>query len=231
MTHDEALEELSRLAHERAFGGYFGSDMLIQAGLDALLAGVESESLAMLAGLGRNEELEAPELFERVLYELGLEIEVPPNPRSAKWALASWLAGRMVDGSLDPAAGAFRIWRDVAWDLDYPDALQPLVVCAYNLDDWDDSWVYQWKSSRKKRSRQQHTSWPSNHRLSTTEPSSPVEVLEWSTRGCSCVFLIMGWPGQLAERDTDSHVPARGTTSGRRGLLGHAVRETTEPLI
>ncbi|MFI1303354.1 hypothetical protein [Streptomyces sioyaensis] len=54
--------------------------------------------------------------------------------------MAYWLAGCTVDGSLDPAAGVFRIWRDVAWDLDYPDALQPLVVYAYNLDDWDDSW-------------------------------------------------------------------------------------------
>ncbi|RXS68732.1 hypothetical protein [Streptomyces sioyaensis] len=84
--------------------------------------------------------------------------------------MAYWLAGCTVDGSLDPATGAFRIWRDVAWDLDYPDALQPLVVCAYNLDDWMTAGVYQLKSSRKKRSSQQHTAWPSNHRLSTTEP-------------------------------------------------------------
>lgn len=78
VTHDEALKELSRLAHERAFGGYIGSDTLIQAGLDALLAGVESESLAMPAGLGRN--------------------------------------------------------------LGYPDELHSLVVCAYNLDMWDENW-------------------------------------------------------------------------------------------
>ncbi|MFF4955461.1 hypothetical protein [Streptomyces chattanoogensis] len=140
MTHDEALKELSRIAHERAFGGYFASEALIQVGLDALLAGVESESLAMLAGLGRNEELDAPDLFERVLYELGLEVDVPAGPRAARWALAYWLAGQMVDGSLDAAVGALRIWRDVAWDLDYPDVLQPLVVCAHNLDDWNDNW-------------------------------------------------------------------------------------------
>ncbi|WP_329182281.1 hypothetical protein OG754_40610 (plasmid) [Streptomyces decoyicus] len=140
MTRDEALEELGRMAHERAFGGYFASDTLVQVGLDALLAGVDSESLAMLAGLGRNEESEAPDLFERVLYELGLDVDVPADARSARWAMAYWLAGQMVDGSLDPAAGAFRIWRDVAWELEYPDALQPLVVCAYNLDDWDENW-------------------------------------------------------------------------------------------
>ncbi|MFJ3950505.1 hypothetical protein ACIPXV_10605 [Streptomyces libani] len=158
VTHDEALKELSRLAHERAFGGYVGSDTIIQAGLDALLAGVESESLAMLAGLGRNEELEAPDLFERVLYELGLDVDVPAEARAARWALAYWLAGQMVDGSLDPAAGTFRIWRDVAWDLNYPDELQPLVVCAYNLDDWDENWEYPSKSSRVKRSRQPRVS-------------------------------------------------------------------------
>ncbi|MGY5132995.1 hypothetical protein ACWGJW_11385 [Streptomyces nigrescens] len=99
-----------------------------------------SESLAMLAGLGRNEELEAPDLFEQVLYELGLDVEVPADARAARWALAYWLAGQMVDGSLGAAAGAFRIWRDVAWDLNYPDELQPLVVCAHNLDDWDENW-------------------------------------------------------------------------------------------
>ncbi|MGW3275769.1 hypothetical protein ACWDFH_30545 [Streptomyces kronopolitis] len=140
MTHDEALKELSRVAHERAFAGHFASGTLMKVGLDALLAGVESESLAMLAGLGRNEELEASDLFERALHELGLEIEVPPDPRSAKWALAYWRAERMVNGYLDPTVGALRIWRDVAWDLDYPDVLQPLVVCAYNLDDWDENW-------------------------------------------------------------------------------------------
>ncbi|MFE0190902.1 hypothetical protein [Streptomyces sp. NPDC058989] len=140
MSRDEALKELSRIAHERAFGGYFASGTLIQIGLDALLAGVESESLAMLAGLGRNEELEAPDLFERVLNELGLEVEVPADARATRWALAYWLAGQMVEGSLDPAVGAFRIWRDVAVDFDYPDALQPLIVCAHALDDWDENW-------------------------------------------------------------------------------------------
>ncbi|MGG7568942.1 hypothetical protein [Streptomyces sirii] len=107
MTRDEALKELSRIAYERAFGGYFASDALIQVGLDALLAGAESESLAMLAGLGRNEELEAQDLFERVLYELGLDVDVPAGARAARWALAYWLAGQMVEGSLDPAVGAF----------------------------------------------------------------------------------------------------------------------------
>ncbi|MEU3464539.1 hypothetical protein ABZ721_31890 [Streptomyces sp. NPDC006733] len=61
MTHTPAVQWLRTLAHERAFGRPLGSDRLLQAGLDALLADVESPSLALLAGLGRNEESEALE--------------------------------------------------------------------------------------------------------------------------------------------------------------------------
>ncbi|WP_235445371.1 hypothetical protein [Streptomyces sioyaensis] len=71
-----------------------GQDTLIQIGLDALLAGVDSESLAVPAGLGCNEELKAPDLFERVLFEPVLEVEVPADPRAARWALACWIAGQ-----------------------------------------------------------------------------------------------------------------------------------------
>ncbi|WOX19997.1 hypothetical protein [Streptomyces solicathayae] len=45
-----------------------------------------------------------------------------------------------MDGSLDPAAGTCLIWADVAYDLNYPEDLQPLVSCALNLDEWDASW-------------------------------------------------------------------------------------------
>jgi hypothetical protein len=55
MNHDDALRQLSNIARERAFGRHVGSDRLIQAGLDALLAGVDSPSLAMLAGLMRGQ--------------------------------------------------------------------------------------------------------------------------------------------------------------------------------
>lgn len=140
MTHDEALKQLSHLARERAFGRHVGSDRLIQAGLDALVADVESPSLAMLAGLLRSEEPEAPELFDQVLEELGLAFHPPADPRDAKWAMAHWIAGQIVDGSLDPAAGTYLIWADIAYDLGYPESLQSLVSCAINLDGWEESW-------------------------------------------------------------------------------------------
>ncbi|MFJ2774901.1 hypothetical protein [Streptomyces sp. NPDC087300] len=140
MTHDEALKQLSHIARERAFGRHVGSDRLIQAGVDALIAGVESPSLAMLAGLLRSEEPEAPELFDHVLEELGLAFHPPAEPRAAKWAMAYWIAGQIADGSLDPATGTHLIWADVAYDLGYPEELEPLVHCAINLDGWEESW-------------------------------------------------------------------------------------------
>ncbi|WP_328947407.1 hypothetical protein OG259_41665 (plasmid) [Streptomyces sp. NBC_00250] len=140
MTYDDALEQLSHIARERAFGRHVGSHRLIEAGLNALMAGVESPSLAMLAGLLRSEEPEAPALFDQVLEELGLLFHPPADPRAAKWELAYWVAGQIAGGSLDPATGTHLIWADVAYDLGYPEALKPLVRCAHNLDGWEESW-------------------------------------------------------------------------------------------
>ncbi|MGW6732397.1 hypothetical protein [Streptomyces sp. NPDC055013] len=140
MTRDDALDQLRHLARERAFGRHVGSDRLIQAGLDALMAEVESPSLAMLAGLLRSEEPEASALFDQVLEELGLLFQAPADPRAAKWAMAYWIAGQIADGSLNPAVGTHLIWADVAYDLGYPEELQPLVHCAHNLAGWEQSW-------------------------------------------------------------------------------------------
>lgn len=140
MTRDDALKQLNHMAREKAFGRHVGSDRLIQAGLDALIAGVESPSLAMLAGLLRREEPEASALFDQVLEELGLLFHPPADPRAAKWAMAHWVAGQIADGSLDPAVGTHLIWADIAHDLGYPVELEPLVHCAHNLDGWEESW-------------------------------------------------------------------------------------------
>ncbi|MFF7976702.1 hypothetical protein [Streptomyces sp. NPDC007905] len=140
MNQDDALKQLSHMARERAFGRRVGSDRLIQAGLDALVAGVDSPSLAMLAGLLRSEEAEAPGLFDQVLKELGLIFRPPDDPRAAKWAMAYWVAEQIADGSLDPATGTHLIWTDIAYDLGFPEDLEPLVHCAHNLDGWNETW-------------------------------------------------------------------------------------------
>ncbi|MEU2181831.1 hypothetical protein [Streptomyces thermolilacinus] len=139
VTEDQALKRLRRLAQARAFGRHVGSDRLIQAALDALLADVDSPSLPLLAGLGRREEHEARELFDQVVEELGIGFEAPADPTAAKWALAYWLADQVVDGSLDPATGADLIWAEVALDLNYPEELRSVVMCAIQLADWDES--------------------------------------------------------------------------------------------
>nr|BFD84258.1 hypothetical protein StreXyl84_36590 [Streptomyces sp. Xyl84] len=131
---------MRQLARARALGRHVGSDRLIRAGLDALLADVDSPSLALLAGLGRREEHEAQELFDHVVDELGLGFEAPADPVAARWALAYWLAAQIVDGSLDPATGADLIWVEAAMELDYPDRLQPIVGCAIQLGDWNADW-------------------------------------------------------------------------------------------
>jgi hypothetical protein len=140
MTRDDALDRLRDIARERACGRHVGSDRLIQAGLDALIAGVESPSLALLAGLLRNEEPEAPALFDQVLEELGLLVQPPADPRTAQWAMAHWIAGQIADGSLDPADGTHLIWADIANDFGHPEELEPLVQCAHDLDAWEESW-------------------------------------------------------------------------------------------
>ncbi|WP_413812579.1 hypothetical protein [Streptomyces sp. OE57] len=140
MNQDEALKQFRHMARERAFGGHIGSDRLIRAGLDALTAGVDSPALAILAGLLRSEESEAPELFDQVLEELGLLFRPPDDRQAAKWAMAYWLAEQIADGSLDPAAGVRLICAGVAYDLGYPEELETLVHCAYSLDGWEETW-------------------------------------------------------------------------------------------
>ncbi|WP_062205569.1 hypothetical protein [Streptomyces sp. NBRC 109706] len=137
MTRDEALRRLGDLVWERAFGWDVGSDRLIRAGLDALLAGVECPSLARLAGLLRREEPEAPQLFDAVVDELGLGVRLPSDPPAVRWALARWLARRIVDGSIDPDRGTRLIWSDAAFWLRYPEELEPFVRIAIKLADTD----------------------------------------------------------------------------------------------
>jgi hypothetical protein len=134
---DEAIQRLGVMGRWRAFGRHIPSNELIQAGLGALLADVDSPSLPLLAGLSRREEPDAQELFDSVLEELGLTFEAPADPTAAKLAMAYWLAEQIANGTMDPAEGADLIWREVAWDLGFPDELQPIVQCAILIDDLD----------------------------------------------------------------------------------------------
>ncbi|MFG2331002.1 hypothetical protein ACGFMM_15400 [Streptomyces sp. NPDC048604] len=107
---------------------------LVQLGLDALMADVEAPSLPLLAGLARGEYSQARALFDLVLEELGLLPPASGNLAKARWTAARWWAGQIVACRLDPEHGAKLIYQESAAELDYPDALQPIVDLARALD-------------------------------------------------------------------------------------------------
>ncbi|MFH9087703.1 hypothetical protein [Streptomyces sp. NPDC017673] len=52
----------------------------------------------------------------------------------ARWTAAQWWASQIVACRLDPVRGAKLIYEEAAAELDYPDALQPIVDLARALD-------------------------------------------------------------------------------------------------
>jgi hypothetical protein len=87
----DPIQPLRMAAIRGRLGQYVGSDQLIKIALDAVLAGIDSPSLAQLAGLGRNEEPEAHELFVLACDELSLAPTLPADLLAARWELIRWL--------------------------------------------------------------------------------------------------------------------------------------------
>ncbi|MEU5894474.1 hypothetical protein ABZ835_48090 [Streptomyces sp. NPDC047461] len=106
---------------------------LVQLGLDALMAGVESPSLALLAGLARNEFRLASELFDLATQELDLLPLLPDDLNRARWTAARWWAHQIAAGDLDPVHGANLIWLEAAAELGYPEELQQIVDLAIEI--------------------------------------------------------------------------------------------------
>lgn len=140
MERDEVLRRLNELAWEGVFGTP-GADRLIRAGVDALLAGIDSPSLPALAGLLRREEPEARGLFEEVLGELGLRWEPPGDPVEAKWAMAERVAAQIADGTLDPVFGARLFYWEIAEALRFPESLGELLACGMEVVDPETAWA------------------------------------------------------------------------------------------
>ncbi|MEY2242323.1 hypothetical protein AB8A21_05095 [Streptomyces sp. BF23-18] len=107
---------------------------LVQLGLDALMTDIEAPSLPLLAGLARGEYAQARELFDLVLEELSLLPLTSKDLAKARWTAARWWAGQIVACQIDPVHGAKLIHEEAAAELDYPDALQPIVDLARALD-------------------------------------------------------------------------------------------------
>jgi hypothetical protein len=75
---------------------------------DALVRGVDSPTLRVLAGARRDDAQDLRELFTRVLDELKIPLL---DSDGAEWQLIRLTAKEIVAGSLDPTAGANQIWR------------------------------------------------------------------------------------------------------------------------
>ncbi|MGW6785892.1 hypothetical protein [Streptomyces sp. NPDC054987] len=138
----EAIEYLRMLALERLIGRPHHPYQLIEAGVTALVLGVETESLALLAGLSRTEHESADALFDQVLGELGLPEGFPGDDtdipgEAARWELVRWWLRLIVNGSMAPGAGGDVITYEGWGALARPQSLQPLVdkVDAYNESD------------------------------------------------------------------------------------------------
>ncbi|MEE1783822.1 hypothetical protein PUR71_13020 [Streptomyces sp. SP17BM10] len=135
-TAAEAVRELRGIAHEWVDGRYAEPQSLIQAALRALVAGVDTPSLWLLAWLLSGEEDQAPGLFDRVTDELGFGL-CPLEEYGDYWqgrlALARWWAAEIVGGWLDPFEGAGLIVENVAEAYGECEELAPMVdaVAAY----------------------------------------------------------------------------------------------------
>ncbi len=134
------MDQLRYAALRRRLGFDVGADELIQAALDAVLAGVDGLTLAQLAGLGRREEPDAYDLFDQVVDELGLRADLPADVVEARWSLVRWWCRMVVDGDVAPEVGGSWVWRD-AWEaLGHPEELQPLVGAVDDWEEWSPAW-------------------------------------------------------------------------------------------
>lgn len=105
--------------------GQVTTDDLPEAATQALVAGLDSPSLRVLAGTTSKNAFELEELLERSLLELGLSCA---TEEEARRAVARYRAQQIVRGEIAPAMGAGLIWRLFR---DYP----PDVVQFLQLED------------------------------------------------------------------------------------------------
>jgi hypothetical protein len=135
-----ALRDLRMLAIREALDEIVGADVLIATALHALLDGVDSPSLPLLAGLSRREEGDAHDLFREVVAELDLAPPAPIDATTARWHLVRWWCEAIADGTLEPEVAGHRIWFQGWNELGYPTSLQPLIGWVSEWEDWSPSW-------------------------------------------------------------------------------------------
>ncbi|MEV6905430.1 hypothetical protein [Amycolatopsis sp. NPDC051071] len=130
---DGCRSTLRELAIGRLAGRDVRTSHLVEAGLDAIVAGLDAPSLALLAGLGCSAGDAVDKAFCQVIDELGLEL--PADATAARWLLIhGWLTA-MVKGDLSPAAGGALV-SEVGELLGSPAALRGITRWSAMLDSW-----------------------------------------------------------------------------------------------
>ncbi|MEZ2370352.1 hypothetical protein [Arthrobacter sp. RCC_34] len=137
-----AIATLRLLAVSEALNVPVGADVLIAAGVQALLDGVDSPSLSLLAGLSRREEGEAQELFHDVVAELALTPTEPLDFSAERWNLVRWWCEQITDGTLEPEVAGRKIWFHGWMELGFPEVLQPMLLAVNEWEDWNPSWNF-----------------------------------------------------------------------------------------
>jgi len=111
--------------------GRLASEDLPEIATEALVRGLDSPALRVLAGQPRWDVRESSDLFRVALDELGIEL---PDGDSAQWLLARRTAGEIVSGRIAPAPGADELWLAYQKVRDSGD-LRIFVGLASELDD------------------------------------------------------------------------------------------------
>jgi hypothetical protein len=99
---------------------------------NALLRGVDSQSLRELAGTRLEDYQDARDLFEKVCDELGI---IKPTPEEARWQLVYEWAAAVTSGAMTPIDAARRIWWDGWEELGRPDSLTTFVGLTSQWED------------------------------------------------------------------------------------------------
>jgi hypothetical protein len=111
--------------------GSLASEDLPEIATEALVRGLDSPALRILAGQSRDDVRDSADLFRVALDELGID---PPDADSAQWHLARRTAGDIVAGRIRPARGATELWLAYLKVRDNGD-LRVFVGLASMLDD------------------------------------------------------------------------------------------------
>jgi hypothetical protein len=116
-----------------AVGG-LASDELSEIATEALIRGLDSPALRVLAGQARWDVRDSSDLFRVALDELGIEL---PDADRAQWRLARRTADDIVTGRMGAARGANELWLAHQKVRDSGD-LRIFVGLASTLDDHPD---------------------------------------------------------------------------------------------